>query len=116
MNRLALALAMLASPALACDACYSPPKRMSLEPGDGQPCLWTVVIENRLGTYNAVETLDTDRGEIRVRYETRGTHGPGADDFVEVVKVPEGLTAYPWEMDLADDATGRVCVMEDRGM
>lgn len=109
MTRLALALALCAAPAFA-------GQRMHLEPGDGQPCLWSVVIRNLNGWYQETETLETPRGPIRIHYETRGNHGPGQDDRAEVLEVPEGLTAYPWEMDLADDATGRVCVMEERGV
>ena len=105
MIRLALAIVLAATPAIA------GPERMTLHPGaDG--CFAVIAIENRAGRYTAVETLETDYGPVSVRYETVGGHNPQDHDIVDVVDLPPGVMALPMHIDLPDGETGHVCLME----
>lgn len=94
---------------------YQPRPRMTLEPGrDG--CVAIVQIENRAGVYNATETLDVPGyGPVSIRYETVGGHNPSDDDRIEVVALPDALTADPVEAPIADGATLAVCLIEYLG-
>lgn len=88
--------------------------RMSLAGPDGH-CFAVVLIENRAGSYNRDETLETPHGTVVVNYRTVGGHQPGADDQVQVMELPDGVTAVPMRMDLPDGDTGRICLMEYLG-
>lgn len=90
------------------------PKRMTLHPGDGV-CFAVVHIENRMGRYTAVETLETEHGPVSIRYETIGGHNATDFDLVDVVDLPPGVAANPMHIDLPDGETGRVCLMEWSG-
>ena len=85
--------------------------RMSLE-GPNGTCFAVVVIENRAGTYNRDEVLDTPRGPVVMRYVTVGGHNATDADQVDVVSLPDGVMADPMHLDLPDGQTGRVCLME----
>lgn len=108
MTRLALAAILVATPALAGI------ERMSLLPGDG-PCFAVVAIENRMGRYTAVESLQTKHGTVSIRYETVGGHNATDFDLVDVVDLPAGVAANPMHIDLPDGETGFVCLMEWMG-
>jgi hypothetical protein len=108
MTRLALAAALAATSAQA------GLERMRLLPGEG-PCFAIVSIENRMGRYNAVETLETDHGVVSIRYETVGNHNATDHDLVDVVDLPPGVAANPMHIDLPDGDTGYVCLMEYLG-
>lgn len=103
-----LAFCILAAPAQA------GLERMTLLPGDG-PCFAVVQIENRMGRYTAVETLETEHGAVSLRYETIGSHNATDHDLVDVVDLPFGVAARPMHMDLPDGETGTVCLMKYLG-
>lgn len=98
-------LALCAAPA------WAGLERMSLHPGDGR-CFAVVSIENRVGRYTAVESLETEHGIVSIRYETIGGHNPEDHDLVDVVDLPAGVAAAPMHIDLPDGDTGTVCLME----
>ena len=108
MIRLAAVIALLATPVAAGW------ERMSLIPGEG-PCFALVAIENRMGRYNAVEALETEHGDVSIRYETIGNHNATDHDLVDVVDLPPGVAANPMHIDLPDGDTGYICLMEYLG-
>jgi hypothetical protein len=108
MTRLAVIVALCATPAIAGF------ERMRLLPGEG-PCFALVSIENRMGRYSAVETLETDHGPVSISYETIGNHNATDHDLVDVVDLPPGVAANPMHIDLPDGDTGYVCLMEYLG-
>lgn len=85
--------------------------RMTLHPPSGN-CFAIVRIENRMGGYFRTETLQTEHGPVSIRYHTVGDHAPGDDDIVEVMSLPPGVAALPMHMELPDDDTGEICLME----
>jgi hypothetical protein len=85
--------------------------RMSLTPGTAS-CFAVVSIENRAGTYNADEALETIHGPVVLHYETIGGHNALDADEVSVVSLPDGVVAEPSFMALPDGETGRVCLLE----
>ena len=84
--------------------------------GESGACFAVVEIDNLLGTYNRVETITTEYGDVLIRYETIGGHNPTDDDIVTVVDLPPGVAADPMEMKLPDGDKGQVCLMESVGM
>ncbi|MFN6976782.1 MAG: hypothetical protein ACK4OP_01540 [Gemmobacter sp.] len=84
--------------------------RMHLAPGDFV-CFAIVVIDNRAGHYNAVETLDTPHGPVALRYTTIGGHNATDHDRVAVVSLPDGVAADPMDMEIPDGEQGQVCLM-----
>lgn len=114
--RLALTLsaALLAGGATA-EAYWPQASRMTLHPAGGDPCFAVVRIENRRGGYFATETLQTVHGPVLISYTTRGGHNATDDDFVTVVRLPDGVAAVPFTMDLPDDETGEICLMIYQG-
>lgn len=108
MIRLTLLIVVCATPAVA------GLERMSLHAGDG-PCFATIAIENRMGRYNAVETLETEHGDVSIQYETVGNHNATDHDLVDVVDLPPGVAANPMHIDLPDGDTGYICLMEYLG-
>lgn len=99
---------------LACTVVEAGIERMSLLPGDG-PCFAVVAVENRMGRYTAVESLDTEHGTVSIRYETVGGHNATDFDLVDVVDLPAGVAANPMHIDLPDGETGYICLMEYLG-
>lgn len=89
--------------------------RMSLVEGR-QDCFAMIQIENRYGNYNQSEILQTELGEVVVRYRTVGAHSPGNDDYVEVVELPSGVFARPMRLDIPDGDKGLICLFEPLGM
>ena len=112
MTRLIIAAALMATTAQA-ETGWSP-HRMTLHPGDGM-CFATVSIENRVGIYHNVETLETEHGPVSIRYETIGNHNATDHDLVDVVDLPAGVAANPMHLDLPDGETGYICLMEYLG-
>lgn len=112
MFRCFFAFALCATPALA-DGSW-PRDRMTLLAGDG-PCFAIVAIENRVGIYRKVETLDTEHGPVSIEYYTVGGHNATDHDLVDVVSLPEGVVANPSHIDLPDGDTGVICLMEWSG-
>jgi hypothetical protein len=109
MRTILTALAILtAAPALAQSG------RMTLTEGDAD-CLARVEIENRAGWYIATETIPTPYGDVLIHYETIGHHGPGADDRITVLELPEGVYANPMEAGIPDGETLSLCLYEWRG-
>ena len=106
--RLAATLAIAATPALA------GLERMTLNTSDGA-CFAIIAIENRMGRYTAIETLDTEHGTVSVSYETIGNHNATDHDLVEVVDLPDGVAADPMFIELPDGETGFICLMEYLG-
>lgn len=107
--RIAIAAAiLLASPA------WAQSGRMTLVEGDAD-CLARIEIENRAGWYIATETIPTEHGDVLIYYETIGHHGPGADDRITVLELPEGVHARPMEAGIPDGETLAVCLYEWRG-
>lgn len=106
--RLAAILAIAATPALAW------PERMSLLPSNGA-CFAIIAIENRMGRYTAVETLETEHGPVSISYETIGGHNATDHDLVDVVDLPDGVAADPMFIELPDGETGFICLMEYLG-
>ena len=88
--------------------------RMSLTGPTGH-CFAVVVVENRAGSYNRDETLETAQGPVVVNYHTVGGHQAGDDDQVQIMSLPDGVTADPMRMDLPDGDTGQICLMEYLG-
>lgn len=101
-------LALCATPA------YAGLERMKLLPGDDR-CFAIVEIENRVGLYNRVESLETEHGVVSIQYETVGGHNATDFDLVDVVDLPAGVAAHPMHIDLPDGDTGAVCLMEYLG-
>lgn len=99
---------------LACTVAEAGIERMSLLPGDG-PCFAVVAVENRMGRYTAVESLETEHGTVSIRYETVGGHNATDFDLVDVVGLPAGVAANPMHIDLPDGETGYICLMEYLG-
>lgn len=99
---------------LACTVAEAGIERMSLLPSDG-PCFAVVAVENRMGRYTAVESLDTEHGTVSIRYETVGGHNATDFDLVDVVDLPAGVAANPMHIDLPDGETGYICLMEYLG-
>jgi hypothetical protein len=98
---------------LAATAAWPQMTRMWIEPGDVD-CFAYVAIHNRIGTYNAVERLQTEAGEVWVRYRTTPPHKPGdpdSADFVSVEHLPDGVIAEPMEMQIMERETGRICLV-----
>jgi hypothetical protein len=108
MTRLALAVVLAATTAQA------GLERMTLLPGEG-PCFAVVAVENRMGRYTAVESLDTEHGPVSIRYETVGGHNAADHDLVDVVGLPAGVAASPMHIDLPDGETGFICLMQYLG-
>lgn len=101
---------------LACTVAEAGLERMTLYPGDGQgACFAMVVIENRMGRYTAVESLETEHGTVSIRYETVGNHNATDHDLVDVVDLPAGVAANPMHIDLPDGETGYICLMQYLG-
>ena len=92
------------------DATYSQGKRMSLQPGHDH-CFAVVRVENTVGNYNEIETLETERGPVSIRYKTIGGHNPKDHDIVEVMSLPEGVAAWPFHIDLPDGDNADICLM-----
>lgn len=90
-------------------------KRMSLAGPEGI-CFAVVVVENRFGTYDRDETLETEHGPVVLHYDTVGGHNVTDADKIAVVALPDGIAAEPMNMDLPDGDTGRVCLMEYVGL
>lgn len=105
---LALEIIVLTAPAQAQDP------RMSLSGPTGS-CFAVVVIENRAGSYNRAESLDTPHGPVVLNYRTVGGHNAMDADQVQVLSLPDGVLADPMDMALPDGETGRVCLMEFLG-
>lgn len=80
--------------------------------GPTTSCFAVVVIENRAGTYNADEAMDTIHGPVVLRYHTVGGHNALDADEVSVVSLPDGVVAEPSFMALPDGDTGLVCLLE----
>ena len=108
MTRLALAAALAATTAQA------GLERMSLLPGEGS-CFAVVAVENRMGRYTAVESMETEHGPVSIQYETVGNHNATDHDLVDVVDLPAGVAATPMHLDLPDGETGYICLMEYLG-
>lgn len=85
--------------------------RMTLAPATGH-CFAVVVIENRAGSYNADESLDTIHGPVVLRYRTVGGHNAVDADEVTVILLPDDVAAVPMAMALPDGETGMVCLIE----
>jgi len=83
---------------------------MEVAPGDDR-CFARILVEDRNGTYNEDETLETSRGPVVVRYTTVGLHS-NAPDYAEVVSVPEGVVALPMVLDLVPDEKRPICLMD----
>ena len=92
---------------LACTMAEAGLERMSLLPGDG-PCFAVVAVENRMGRYTAVESLETEHGAVSIRYETVGGHNATDFDLVDVMDLPAGVAANPMHIDLPDGETGYI--------
>ena len=101
---LAVLAALLAAPARA-------QTRMTVEEGAG-PCFAVIYIVNRVGVYDADETLPTIHGAVTVHYDTVGGHNATDADLIDVVSLPDGVMADPMRMALPDGETGRICLME----
>lgn len=99
---------------LACTVAEAGLERMSLLPGDG-PCFAVVAVENRMGRYTAVESLETEHGTVSIQYKTVGGHNATDHDLVDVVDLPAGVAANPMHIDLPDGETGYICLMEYLG-
>jgi len=87
--------------------------RMWVEPGDVD-CFAYVAIHNRIGTYNAIERLQTEAGEVWVRYRTTPPHKPGdpdSADFASIEHLPDGVIAEPMEMQIMETEVGRICLV-----
>ena len=91
---------------------YGP--RAVLLPGDTD-CLIRVEVWNLAGRYTGEETLHSEHGPIVIRYQTIGNHGPGADDVVEVLALPDGLHANPMWAEIPDGETLILCINEYLG-
>lgn len=85
--------------------------RMTLE-GRSASCFAVVAIENRSGSYNQDETLETTHGPVVLHYRTIGGHNALDHDEVTVISLPDGVTADPSFMALPDGETGRICLAE----
>lgn len=114
MTRAAILAALLALPAHA-DVAYMAADRMSLQPAHGD-CFAVVEIVNRAGTYNRVDTLDTEHGPVSISYRTVGGHQPGDDDMIAVQELPDNVLAVPMDMALPDGETGHICLIHWVGM
>lgn len=88
--------------------------RMSLHDGNGD-CFAIVRIENRAGAYNQIETLETSRGLVSIRYQTIGGHNAADDDRIEVVSLPDGVFARPMESAIVDGESIDICLYEFLG-
>ena len=86
-------------------------QRMTVEPGEGD-CFATVRIVNLNGWYTQVDTLETEHGPVSISYRTVGGHGPGMDDRIEVVSLPEGVFARPMDAEIVDGQSLAVCLFE----
>jgi hypothetical protein len=104
MTRLALALTLAATPALA--------DRMTLHPGSGA-CFQWLHVHNARGMYNATETLDSQHGPVSVRYDTTpctSATDPACADRATVVSLPDGVAAVPDQIDVMETDTGLICL------
>lgn len=99
---------------LACTVVEAGIERMSLLSGEG-PCFAVVAVENRMGRYTAVESLETEHGTVSIRYETVGGHNATDFDLVDVMDLPAGVAANPMHIDLPDGETGYICLMQYLG-
>lgn len=81
-----------------------------------QDCFAMIEIDNRAGTYNESEILQTELGDVIVKHTTVGGHRPGDDDYVEVMELPPGVFARPMRLDIPDGSKGRLCLFEFEGM
>ena len=89
---------------------------MELDPNPVDPvCFSLVVVEDRVGTYNKPETLETSRGPVTVFYNTVGGHAD-APDYAEVVDLPPNVAAYPMVLDLVPGEKRSICLMDYIGM
>jgi len=87
---------------------YTPQPRMTLEAGGGE-CFAVVRIVDRPGIYNRTETLATDYGPVSITYTTIASHAE--DDRFDVAELPPGVSAWPLDGYINQDAPGRVCLM-----
>ena len=89
--------------------------RMTLIEGGG-PCFAIVEVQNKRGVYNYPETLETDLGPVTLYYQTVGGHNASDHDIITVTGLPPGVAADPMRMELPDDHTGHVCLLQWQGM
>lgn len=96
---------------------YTPDARMTIHADPPPGAVWfaRVVIQNRIGTYNRVETLDTAHGPVALEYTTTPPHrlnDPASADRVCVVALPDGVQAVPECLDVMEQESGTVLLMK----
>lgn len=111
----ALALILAATSALAED--FTPAARMSLhaDPPPGAAWFARVVIQNRIGTYNRVETLSTEHGPVALEYTTTPPsrrNDTASADRVCVVALPDGVMAVPECLDVMEQESGELFLVK----
>jgi hypothetical protein len=93
------------------------PSRMTVHhdapPGAG----WfaRVVIENRIGTYNATEVLETAHGPVGIEYTTTPPFkvgDPASADRVCAVSLPPGVLAVPECLDVMEQDRGEMLLLK----
>ncbi len=112
---LALALAMIAFPALADIPPSTIKPRMTLLPGSHNCFAW-VEVDNRVGVYNRIETLHTQHGAVQFEYQTNGGHNPEDHDEAWVHALPDGVAAAPGHLVIPDGEKGYFCLEEFQGL
>ena len=76
------------------------------------------VIDNQNGVYHATETLDTAHGPVSVRYSTtiaNKRNDPASADSACVVALPDGVVAVPECLDVMEQETGQIFLMQWNG-
>ena len=91
--------------------------RMTLhaDPPPGAAWFARIIVQNRIGTYNSVETLATAHGSVSLEYTTTPPHrlnDPASADRVCVVALPPGVVAVPECLDVMEQESGTVLLMK----
>lgn len=74
-----------------------------------------LVIKNRIGTYNQIETQGTAKGPVSVEYVTTPPSrvgDPGSADHACVVALPDGVIAVPPCIDIMEMESGEILLQE----
>ena len=91
------------------------PDRVTIIPTDGPDHYAVALIENRRGLYHRTETHDTAHGPVSIEYTTTlpSTVGdPASADTACVVALPDGVVAVPMCVQIMEQETGQIWLIE----